>query len=133
MNYSITELSKRFNLPASTIRYYEKIGLLEDVEHVNAYRRVYNESHIECLEAIECFKKGLLPLSEIKAFFIYEKDLVSHSEKILEMMKAQEEITKEAMKNLDTGLKHIQKKVRYFSSVNEAIKNNMPLPRWEDM
>lgn len=63
--------------------------------------------------------------------FIYEKDLVSHSEKILEMMKAQEEITKEAMKNLDTGLKHIQKKVRYFSSVNEAIKNNMPLPRWK--
>ncbi len=40
MIYSITELSKQFNLPASTIRYYEKIGLLENVEHVNS-RRFY--------------------------------------------------------------------------------------------
>ena len=42
MSYSIKELSKMFHLPPSTIRYYEKIGLLENVEHINGYRRVYN-------------------------------------------------------------------------------------------
>ena len=69
MTYSITDLSKKFNLPASTIRYYEKIGLLENVEHVNSYRRVYNDSHIDRLNAIECFKKALLPPDEIRLFF----------------------------------------------------------------
>ena len=133
MNYSITEISKLFNLPASTIRYYEKIGLLENVEYINSYRRVYNKSHIDRLEAIVCFKNALLPLEEIKAFFIYEKDIVSNSEKILNLMKSQEETTKKAIKNLNDGLKHIQKKVHYFSLVNEAIKNNMPLPNWEDI
>ena len=133
MSYSITELSKMFNLPASTIRYYEKIGLLENVEHVNAYRRAYNEEHIERLNAIECFKKALLPLDEIKAFFAYEKDMVANSDKILIMMKSQEEKTKTAIQNLDDGLKHIQKKVLYYSLVNEAVKNNMPLPSWEDI
>ena len=38
MAYTITDLSKMFNLPASTIRYYEKIGLLENVEHKNSHR-----------------------------------------------------------------------------------------------
>ena len=65
MKYTITDLSKRFDLPASTIRYHEKIGLIENVEHVNS-RRFYDDSHIDRLNAIECFKKALLPLDEIK-------------------------------------------------------------------
>ena len=127
MSYTITELSKTFHLPASTIRYYEKIGLLVNVEHVNSYRRVYDESHVDHLNAIECFKKVLLPLDEIKAFFSYD------SEKILDMMKTREEKTLEIMKDLETGLTHLQKKIRYYSLVNEAIKNDSPLPNWNDL
>ncbi len=133
MSYTITELSKMFHLPASTIRYYEKIGLLENVEHVNPYRRVFDESHAVRLNAIECFKKALLPLDEIKAFFTYEKDMVANYENILDMMKAQEEKTLERMKDLETGLTHLQKKIRYYSLVNEAIKNDSPLPSWNDL
>jgi DNA-binding transcriptional MerR regulator len=133
MTYSITELSKMFHLPASTIRYYEQIGLLENVEHVNSYRRVYNESHVDRLNAIECFKKALLPLDEIKAFFTYEKDMVANSEKILAMMKAQEEKTLKSMRDLEAGLTHLQKKIRYYSLINEAIKNDTPLPSWEEV
>ena len=133
MSYTITELSKMFHLPASTIRYYEKIGLLENVEHVNPYRRVFDESHAVRLNAIECFKKALLPLDEIKAFFTYEKDMVANYENILDMMKAQEEKTLERMKDLETGLTHLQKKIRYYSLVNESIKNDSPLPSWNDL
>ena len=133
MSYSISEISKMFNLPASTIRYYEKIGLLEDVEHVNSYRRVYNESHVDRLNAIECFKNALLPLEEIKAFFTYEKDMVANSEKILDMMKSQEKKTLKSLNDLNEGLLHLQKKIKYYSLVNEAVKNNTTLPSWNDL
>ncbi len=133
MSYTITELSKMFNLPASTIRYYEKIGIIENVEHINSYRRIYNESHVERLNAIECFKKALLPLDEIKAFFTYEKDMVANSEKILDMMKNREEKALETMKDLEAGLTLLQEKIRYYSLVNEAIKNDSPLPSWNDI
>jgi DNA-binding transcriptional MerR regulator len=132
MTYSITDLSKQFNLPASTIRYYEKIGLLENVEHVNS-RRIYNDAHIDRLNAIECFKKALLPLDEIKLFFSYEKDMETNSEKILEMMKAQESKTLESMEALQAGLDHLQKKIRFYTLVSEAVKNKTPLPSWNDV
>ena len=132
MTYSITDLSKQFNLPASTIRYYEKIGLLENVEHVNS-RRFYNDSHIDRLNAIECFKKALLPLDEIKLFFSYEKDMENNSEKILEMMKSQEAKTIESLVALQAGLEHLQKKIRFYSLVSEAVKNKTPLPNWNDV
>ena len=133
MTYSITDLSKKFDLPASTIRYYEKIGLLENVEHENSYRRVYNDSHIDRLNAIECFKKALLPLDEIKRFFNYEKNMKANSEKILEMMKKQEVKTLESMEALQAGLDHLQKKIRFYTLVNEAVKNNTPMPSWDDV
>ena len=133
MTYSITDLSKMFDLPASTIRYYEKIGLLEDVEHVSSYRRVYNDTHVDRLNAIECFKKALLPLDEIKRFFTYEKNMKANSGKILEMMKTQEVKTIESMEALQAGLDHLQKKIRFYSLVNEAAKNNTPLPSWDDV
>ena len=132
MIYSITELSKQFNLPASTIRYYEKIGLLENVEHVNS-RRFYNDSHIDRLNAIECFKKALLPLDDIKLFFSYEKDMEANSEKILEMMKSQEARTLESLEELQTGLAHLQKKIRFYTLVSEAVKNKTPMPDWNDV
>ncbi len=132
MTYSITDISKQFNLPASTIRYYEIIGLLENVEHVNS-RRFYNDSHIDRLNAIECFKKALLPLDEIKLFFAYEKDMVTNSEKILDMMKTQESKTIESMEALQAGLDHLQKKIRFYTLVSEAVKNKTPLPSWNDV
>ena len=49
------------------------------------------------------------------------------------MMKSQEETTKCTIKNLEDGLKHIQRKVLFYSLVNEAVKNNTPLPSWDDV
>ena len=132
MTYTITDLSKQFNLPASTIRYYEKIGLLENVEHINS-RRFYNDSHIDRLNAIECFKKALLPLDDIRLFFSYEKDMEANSEKILEMMKSQEVRTQESLEALQAGLAHLQKKIRFYTLVSEAVKNGTPIPDWNDV
>lgn len=131
--YTISDISKMFNLSASTIRYYEKIGLLVDVEHVNSYKRVFNQSHIDRLYAIECFKKALLSLDEIKLFFIYEKEMRKNSGKILEMMKNQEERTRKKIHDLETGLNHLQKKIHYYSLVNIAINENKPLPSWDEI
>ncbi len=132
MNYSISEISKIFDLPASTIRYYEKIGLLEHVEHVSPYKRVYNDSHINRLQAIACFKEALLPLDEIKTFFDYEKDMAANSEKIIAMMQSQEEKTMKTLESLESGLKHLQKKIAFYSLVNEAVKNNTKMPNWDE-
>ncbi len=132
MTYTITDLSKKFNLPASTIRYYEKIGLLENVEHVNS-RRFYNDSHIDRLNAIECFKKALLPLEKIRLFFTYEKDMAANADKILAVLHEQESKTLESLESLQAGLVHLQKKIRFYSTVSEALKNKSPLPKWEDV
>lgn len=44
----IKEISERFNIPAGTLRYYEKIGLFDDVKRVNGIRE-YEDKDIRDL------------------------------------------------------------------------------------
>ena len=131
--YSIKDMSEKFNLPASAIRYYEELGLLENVEHKNGYHRIYDESHVDRLNAIECFKKARLPLKEIKLFFEYEKDMKNNSQKIVEMMNAQKKETEKEIKNLKAGLAHLEKKIKYYSIVAEAVKSGKKIPSWQEV
>lgn len=131
--YSIKDMSEKFNLPASAIRYYEEIGLLENVEHKNGYHRIYDESHVDRLNAIECFKKARLPLKEIKLFFEYEKDMKNNSQKIVEMMNAQKKESEKEIKNLKAGLAHLEKKIKYYSIVDEAVKSGKKIPSWQEV
>lgn len=131
--YSIKDMSEKFNLPASAIRYYEEIGLLENVEHKNGYHRIYDESHVDRLNAIECFKKARLPLKKMKLFFEYEKDMKKNSQKIVEMMNAQKKETEKEIKNLKAGLSHLEKKIKYYSIVDEAVKSGKKIPSWQEV
>ena len=59
--------------------------------------------------------------------------MAANSEKILEMMKTQEMKTLQRMKDLEAGLIHLQKKIKYYSFVNDAVSNNLPIPSWNDI
>ncbi len=48
-------------------------------------------------------------------------------------MKNQEAKTIESMEALQSGLDHLQKKIRFYTLVNEAVKNNTPMPSWNDV
>ena len=65
--YSIGELSKIFQLPISTLRYYDKEGLFPHLKRVNGVRQ-FSESEIETLRVIDCLKKSGLEIKEIKEY-----------------------------------------------------------------
>ena len=65
--YSIGEISKMFNIPVSTLRYYDKEGLFPHLKRVNGVRQ-FSESEIETLRVIDCLKKSGLEIKEIKEY-----------------------------------------------------------------
>lgn len=67
--YTIRELSEMFDLPASTLRYYESEGLLPEVSKSPFGQRIYNTEHIERLKCINCFKRTGMTISQLRKFF----------------------------------------------------------------
>jgi len=129
--YTIREMSERFGLPASTLRYYEEIGLLTDVIHTESKKRIYTQQHIDCMTAILCFKRTGLPIAGIQEFFRLENDIPGNIDQMVAILKEHEQNTREKIERMESDLDHIQQKVRYYSAVRDAIKNGDEMPSWD--
>ena len=69
--YTIKEMREKFDIPSSTLRYYEEIGLFPEVMRTETNQRIYTDEHIDRLHAINCFKRTGLPMAKMHDFFEY--------------------------------------------------------------
>ena len=130
--YTIREMSELFSLPASTLRYYESEGLLPLVEKNSSGQRIYTKEHIDRLQCINCFKRTGMTIPQLRKFFIYEADEAAHIDKIISLLKDQEQIVNEKLIQLQKDSAHVHHKVEYYSEIKHALENNLPLPVWVD-
>ena len=120
--YTIRQISNLYKLPASTLRYYEDLGLLTDVVHTASGARIYNQSHIDRLGGIMCFKRTGLSIAKIRQFYLYEEHMEDHAHDISQMMIDHEQDILNQIDELQNDLVHIREKVRYYAAVEDAIK-----------
>ena len=64
--YSISQVSELFNIPASTLRFYDKVGLYEPaVKNESTGYRYYSDEQFNRLETIIMLREFELPIKEI--------------------------------------------------------------------
>ena len=68
MNYTIKKVSEMTGLSIPTIRYYDKEGLLPDLQRKESGYRVFSDQDLESIDLIECFKASGLTIREIRHF-----------------------------------------------------------------
>jgi DNA-binding transcriptional MerR regulator len=62
----ISELSRQVDIPVPTIRYYERLGLLDPPQRTASQYRIYSEEAEERLQFIQQAKRFGLSLNDIK-------------------------------------------------------------------
>lgn len=130
--YTIKEIRDKFNIPSSTLRYYEETGLFPRVERTETNQRIYTDEHIDRLNAINCFKRTGLSISKMYDFFEFSKNLPCHIYDIIFMMEDHERNIICQMEKMQQDLKHIQQKVRYYHKVKTSIERGIPCPCFEE-
>ena len=133
--YTIQEISQRYQLPHSTLRYYEELGLLPEVEKTPSHQRIYKEEHIRRLDGIVCFKRTGLPIAKIKEFYqligiVNAKVVKENIDNIILLVDCHEREIQNKIKELEVDLVHIQKKVRYYHAIKESYENGTAFPDW---
>ena len=68
MVYTVGEMAKKLDVPASTLRYYDKEGLLPFVERSSGGIRMFQESDFEWLQVIGCMKKAGMSIRDIRQY-----------------------------------------------------------------
>ena len=97
MNYSIKEMSKLTNLPASTLRYYDKEGLLPSLKRNSNNARIFDDDDYGNLKIIECLKKSGLSIKDIKAFIAAAEQGDESLEKRLKIFRKRRKILKQEL------------------------------------
>ena len=64
--YTVGEMAQKLGVPASTLRYYDKEGLLPFVERSSGGIRMFRENDFEWLQVIRCMKKAGMSIKDIR-------------------------------------------------------------------
>lgn len=119
-NYNIKDVSNLMGIPASTIRYYDKEGLLPFLERSESGYRIFSENDLSLLRVIECLKKTGMPIKEIKQFTAWLSEGDASLQKRLHMFTERKRIVEEQMADLQKTLDIINYKCWYYQTALEA-------------
>lgn len=99
--YTIGQVSEMFDLPISTLRYYDKQGLFPGMVRVSGIRK-FSDTELEALRVIECLKRSGLEIKDIKQFMDWCVDGASTYPQRKELFEKQKE-------RLETEIVHMNK------------------------
>lgn len=111
---TIAEVSKLYGLSADTLRYYEKIGLIDPVSKDTSGRRDYQEKDLRRIHFLKCMRMAGLSIELLKQYV----DLFHEGEKTIpvrkEILYKQKTIIEEKMTELQTTLDYLNHKIEVY-------------------
>lgn len=115
----IGEISKLTGLPISTLRYYDKHGLLQNLKRSGGGNRIFDKDDLNTLRMINCLKSSGMKISDIKQFMDWCSEGDSSINKRLEMFYQQEKNINEQIAELENALKLVKFKEWYYEKAKE--------------
>lgn len=126
MLYTIGEMAKRLGVPPSTLRYYDKEGLLPFVERSSSGIRMFKDTDFEWLQIIGCLKKTGMQLVDIKRFIDMAMKGDESIDERLALILKQKQLVEQQIEELTNTLKTLEFKKWYYETAKEAGTTEIP-------
>ena len=121
--YTIGQVSEMFDLPISTLRYYDKEGFFPHLVRKGNIR-YFSNHEIEALHLIECLKKSGLGIKEINQFFSWVSEGSASFEKRKELFEARKEAVEAEIKSLQETLSLLEFNVGTTQKLWRMVQKN---------
>lgn len=131
--YSIGQVSKMFNLPISTLRYYDKEGLFPNMKRASGIRK-FDEKEIEAIRVIECLKKSGMEIKDIKQFMEWCTQGPETYPRRKEMFIKQKENVEAEIARMNRVLDMLKFKCWYYEqAIKDGNESRLASMKTEDM
>lgn len=126
MIYTVGEMAKSLGIPSSTLRYYDKEGLLPFVERSSSGIRVFHEKDYEWLQIINCLKKNGMSIKDIRKYIILAIEGDRTIDERLELFKNQRKALEAQIAELQRAMNVLNFKCWYYETAKEAGTVDVP-------
>lgn len=120
MSYTIRQVAEKMGVAVSTLRYYDKEGLLPFVDKKPDGTRVFKDEDFQGLGIIACMKNSGMPIKDIKRYM----DLCIEGDNTLkdrlEIFLERKEYVQKQMEELKKVMETIEHKIWYYETAIEA-------------
>lgn len=120
MFYTVGEIAKKLNIPPSTLRYYDKEGLLPFVERSSGGIRMFSDKDFESLSVIECLKKAGMSIKDIRLFMEWCAQGDATISDRLSLFRRQREQVLSQIRQLEETLEILDYKEWYYETALQA-------------
>jgi DNA-binding transcriptional MerR regulator len=116
--YSIKEASALSGLPASTLRYYESIGVLSPVSRGESSKhRVYDEQDLDQVMWVACLAATGMSVSDMRQYVANGALGSKAAHEQVELLTAQQEYLAHEAELIDLRRKYVALKITYWQAV----------------
>lgn len=119
MSYTVSQIAKRLGIPASTLRYYDKEGLLPFLKRSPGGNRMFEESDLEWLHLIQCMKQARMPLKDIRHYIELVEQGNDTSLMRQQIFDHQREVLIDQIAQLQQTLKLVDYKCWYYKKIQD--------------
>ena len=126
MRYTISDVAKEFHISTSTIRWYEKQGLIPPIKRDTNGHRYYDEKDLDWFSVVICMKSTDMSIANIRKFAELNAIGDSTLQERLDMIREQKRVTLNKIQELEEYMKTIDFKIMYFEEcIKEGTEENM--------
>ncbi|MDD3115611.1 MAG: MerR family transcriptional regulator [Anaerovibrio sp.] len=118
MAYTISEAARLMSVSPSTIRYYDKEGLLPEVKRQNGIR-MFDEVDFGWLRLLMCLKKTGMPIKRIKEYVELSKKGDATLLERYELIRAQRQFVQDQIEQLEYYMEELDFKDWYYRKALE--------------
>jgi DNA-binding transcriptional MerR regulator len=117
---NISEIAKRLGVTAHTLRYYEKIGLIENIGRDESGKRAYSEQDCSWIAFILRLKRIKMPITEITRYAKLRYQGDETIDERSQLLIAQKENLLKQIAELNESVKFIDDKIRIYQQTKDA-------------
>ena len=114
---TIAEVSKKVNLSVDTLRYYERIGLIPEVNRTESGIRNYTEEDLGWIEFSKCMRNAGMSIEALIEYIkLYKKgDVTLEARK--QLLISQKDVIKERLEEIQNTFDRINYKIKNYEKI----------------
>ncbi|MGI5322094.1 MerR family transcriptional regulator [Actinomadura nitritigenes] len=113
-SYSPAETAERSGFSIDTLRYYEKIGLLEGIARNASGRRVFSDGDLQWLGMLRCLRETGMPIAEMLRYSELARGGAETVRERLELLQAHDRRVEEQIARLREQQEHVKFKISFY-------------------
>jgi DNA-binding transcriptional MerR regulator len=117
-SYSIKEASNLTGLPASTLRYYEAIGIIQPIRRDSSSKqRVYSDEDLDALTSVACLHATGMNISDMRAYMSNSRRGPESAGDQIALLSSQKRHLAEEATLLKVRQQYVDLKINYWRAV----------------